>query len=239
MKERLQKLISQAGICSRRKAEELIADGQVSVNGITATLGQTACPDSDEILVNGKILKIKAERLYIILNKPQSYVTTMSDEKGRKNVSQLVESIGERLYPVGRLDMYTEGILLMTNDGDIAHKLMHPSHEINKTYHAWVSSDDLNSSLKTMGTAMKIDDYTIKPAKIETISTQNGLTQIAITIHEGRNRQIRKMAEISNLRLHKLRRISIGEIKLGDLALGKFRNLSENEIEYLNRITKI
>ncbi len=237
MKERLQKLISRAGICSRRKAEELITSGLVTVNGEIAELGQTASAESDEIIVDGKLLKIKAERLYIILNKPQSYVTTMADEKGRRSVSLLVESLGERLYPVGRLDMYTEGLLLMTNDGDIAYKLTHPSHEIKKTYHAWVTSENMEKSLAKMATSLDIDGYKIKPAIIKKLAEERGKTKISITIHEGRNRQIRKMCDLSDLTLYTLCRVSVGELELGNLAVGEFRKLTEKELDYLNKIT--
>lgn len=233
MQERLQKIISKAGIASRRAAEEIIKSGNVTVNGEVALLGMSADAETDEIIVNGRPLSIDAKRTYIMLNKPRGYVTTMSDEQGRQNVSMLVQDAGLRLYPVGRLDMYSEGLLLMTNDGDTAYKLMHPSHRVDKTYHAWVQGDDIDKAIVAMSQSMEIDGYKIKPAVVTKFGVDMAHTVLSITIHEGRNRQIRKMCDICNLKLHRLRRMSEGELKLGMLKVGKWRELTAKEVEYL------
>ena len=233
MQERIQKIISRAGVASRRAAEQLISDGCVTVNGLVAQLGQTADADVDIIAVNGAPISIREERTYIMLNKPQGYVTTLSDEKGRKDVSMLVKDAGVRLYPVGRLDMYSEGLLLMTDDGEIANKLMHPKHTVNKTYHAWVTGDDMEKSLHDMAQSMDIDGYRIRPAGIEKLGEESGKLKIAVTIHEGRNRQIRKMCSKCSLKLHRLMRVSEGELSLGELKCGKWRYLTDEELHYL------
>jgi len=236
MQERLQKIISAAGIASRRAAEKLINEGHVSVNGAVAVLGQTADIDTDTITVDGVPVTISDKRTYIMLHKPQGYVTTLSDEKGRKDVSMLVSDAGVRLYPVGRLDMYSEGLLLMTDDGEIANKLMHPKHAVDKTYHAWVTGEDMDRSLYKMGQSMDIDGYRIRPAQIEKLCEENGRLKISITIHEGRNRQIRKMCEKCSLKLHRLLRVSEGNLQLGSLKCGKWRHLTDEELSYLQRL---
>lgn len=236
MQDRLQKIISKAGICSRRAAEELIKAGKVTLNGEVASLGMSADAETDIITVNGTPLTIEAERTYIMLNKPRGYVTTMSDEQGRKNVSMLVEDAGLRLYPVGRLDMYSEGLLLMTNDGDTAYKLTHPSHRVDKTYHAWVQGDNMEKSIADMSKSMEIDGYKIRPATVSNLGIDYGSTVLSITIHEGRNRQIRKMCDACNLKLSRLRRVSEGELRLGELKVGKWRKLTQSEIGYLQTL---
>lgn len=236
MQERLQKIISRAGAASRRRAEALINEGRVTINGKTATLGMSADAGADVIAIDGTALTFRQERTYVMLNKPQGYVTTLSDEKGRRDVSMLVRDTGVRLYPVGRLDMYSEGLLIMTDDGAIANALTHPSHVVEKTYHAWVTGEDLEVSLRNMGKSMDIDGYIIKPAKIEKLGTQQNTVKISITIHEGRNRQIRKMCMLCNLKLHRLMRVSEGDIFLGDLRSGAWRHLSEEELLYLQSL---
>jgi len=235
MKERLQKIISSAGLCSRRAAERLITEGRVKVNGAAASLGDSADPDTDEILVNGKRLSISEKKTYIMLNKPKGYVTTMSDEKGRRNVTELVAELGVRVYPVGRLDMYSEGLLIMTDDGELANRLMHPKNECRKTYHAWIKGECSEDALSILSSPMDIDGYVIKPAEIELLSRGEGYTLLSVTIHEGRNRQIRKMCEKASLRLTRLLRVSEGSLELGELKTGKWRYLSEKELQDLQQ----
>lgn len=233
MKERLQKIISASGLMSRRAAEELIAAGKVSVNGVTAALGDKAEAGVDKILVDGKALPSVGEKLYIMLNKPRGYVTTLSDEKGRKNVTELIKELGTRLYPVGRLDMYSEGLLLMTNDGDFANRLMHPSHEIDKCYHTWVKGEDMGWAVELLRCPMEIDGYVTSPAEVDILELKGEEALLAITIHEGRNRQVRKMCEAAGLKVTRLMRVSEGGVELGTLKSGKWRRLTEEELDML------
>ena len=233
MKERLQKIISASGLMSRRAAEELIAAGKVSVNGVTAALGDKAEAGVDQILVDGKALPSAGEKLYIMLNKPRGYVTTLSDEKGRKNVTELIKELGTRLYPVGRLDMYSEGLLLMTNDGDFANRLMHPSHEIDKCYHTWVKGEDMGWAVELLRCPMEIDGYVTSPAEVDILELKGEEALLAITIHEGRNRQVRKMCEAAGLKVTRLMRVSEGGVELGTLKSGKWRRLTEEELDML------
>ena len=235
MKERLQKIISASGLMSRRAAEELIAAGKVSVNGVTAALGDKAEAGIDRILVDGKALPSAGEKIYILLNKPRGYVTTLSDEKGRKNVTELIKELGTRLYPVGRLDMYSEGLLLMTNDGDFANRLMHPSHEIDKCYHTWVRGEDVGWAVELLRCPMEIDGYVTSPAEVNILELKGEEALLGITIHEGRNRQVRKMCEAAGLKVTRLMRVSEGGVKLGDLPSGKWRRLTEEELNMLLR----
>lgn len=233
MKERLQKIISASGLMSRRAAEELIAAGKVSVNGVTAALGDKAEAGIDRILVDGKVLPSAGEKLYIMLNKPRGYVTTLSDEKGRKNVSELVKELGTRLYPVGRLDMYSEGLLLMTNDGDFANRLMHPSHQVDKCYHTWVKGEDMGWAVELLRCPMEIDGYVTSPAQVDILELKGEEAILGITIHEGRNRQVRKMCEAAGLKVTRLMRVSEGGVKLGTLKSGRWRRLTEEELNML------
>ena len=235
MKERLQKIISASGLMSRRAAEELIAAGKVSVNGVTAALGDKAEAGVDQILVDGKALPSAGEKLYIMLNKPRGYVTTLSDEKGRKNVTELIKELGTRLYPVGRLDMYSEGLLLMTNDGDFANLLMHPSHEIDKCYHTWVKGEDMGWAVELLRCPMEIDGYVTSPAEVDILELKGEEALLAITIHEGRNRQVRKMCEAAGLKVTRLMRVSEGGVELGTLKSGKWRRLTEEELDMLRK----
>ena len=235
MKERLQKIISASGLMSRRAAEELIAAGKVSVNGVTAALGDKAEAGVDKILVDGKALPSAGEKLYIMLNKPRGYVTTLSDEKGRKNVTELIKELGTRLYPVGRLDMYSEGLLLMTNDGDFANRLMHPSHEIDKCYHTWVKGEDMGWAVELLRCPMEIDGYVTSPAEVDILEVKGEEALLAITIHEGRNRQVRKMCEAAGLKVTRLMRVSEGGVELGTLKSGKWRRLTEEELDMLRK----
>lgn len=233
MKERLQKIISASGLMSRRAAEELIAAGKVSVNGVTAALGDKAEAGIDRILVDGKALPSAGEKLYIMLNKPRGYVTTLSDEKGRKNVSELVKELGTRLYPVGRLDMYSEGLLLMTNDGDFANRLMHPSHQVDKCYHTWVKGEDMGWAVELLRCPMEIDGYVTSPAQVDILELKGEEALLGITIHEGRNRQVRKMCEAAGLKVTRLMRVSEGGVALGTLKSGRWRRLTEEELNML------
>lgn len=231
MAERLQKIISAAGLMSRRTAEEYISAGRVTVNGRPAALGDRADAEKDRILVDGRALPSTGEKVYIILNKPKGYVTTMSDEKGRKNVSQLVEVPGLRVYPVGRLDMNSEGLLLMTNDGDFANRVMHPSHEVTKTYYTWVRGRDINTAVERLRQPMELEGYLTRPAQAEILRLLPGGALLSIGIHEGRNRQVRKMCDAVGLKVTRLKRVAEGELELGELAPGEWRYLTAEELE--------
>ena len=232
MKERLQKILSSRGVCSRRKAEELIQAGKVSVNGITASLGDAADPEVDQILVEGKPLPAREEYVYILLHKPRGFVTTLSDEKGRPNAAQLVADCGVRVYPVGRLDMDSEGLLLFTNDGEFANNLMHPKHEVEKTYDTWVTGYN-PGCFKRLGQPMELDGYALKLPKLSLLKVEGKTARIRITIHEGRNRQVRRMCEIAGMHVTRLKRVKEGSLELGDLPKGKWRYLTKDEISKL------
>jgi 23S rRNA pseudouridine2605 synthase len=230
MTERLQKILSARGVASRRTAEQMILDGRVRVNGTIAVLGQTADGDADEILVDGQPIPAGTQPVYIMLHKPRGFVTTLSDEQGRRTAAELVADCGVRVYPVGRLDLSSEGLLLFTNDGAFADKLMHPKHQVDKTYLAWVSgfSDEAFQRLKK---PIELDGYRIRAPKLRIMKP--GL--IEITIHEGRNRQVRRMCEAAGMHVTRLRRIREGSLSLGDLAPGKWRYLTEAEVTALKR----
>ena len=225
MKERIQKIISSCGLASRRQAETMITEGRITCNGEVCVLGQTADLNIDTILVDGKPLPKAGERVYILLNKPRGYVTTLSDEKGRKNAAQLVQDCGVRVYPVGRLDMDSEGLLLFTNDGDFANRLMHPKHQVDKTYLTWVS-DYSQEAFERLKKPIELDGYRIHAPQLRLVKP--GL--IEITIHEGRNRQVRRMCEAAGMHVTRLRRIREGKLSLGDLPSGKWRFLTEEEV---------
>ena len=233
MTERLQKIISASGLMSRRAAEERIAAGKVTVNGVAAALGDKADAEKDTILVDGKALPSAGGKIYIMLNKPKGYVTTLRDEKGRKNVSELVKDAGARLYPVGRLDMYSEGLLIMTNDGDFANRLMHPSHRVDKTYRTWVRGVNIGFAAEAMRFPMEIDGYVTSPAQVALLQVQGNEAVLSVTIHEGRNRQVRKMCEAVGLKVIRLMRVSEGGVELGTLKSGKWRYLTEGELDML------
>lgn len=232
MKERLQKILSARGVASRRKAEEMIRDGQVTVNGLPASLGDTADPERDEILVNGKSLPNQEKYIYILLNKPRGYVTTLSDEKGRPNAAQLVADCGTRVYPVGRLDMDSEGLLLFTNDGAFANTLMHPKQEVKKTYEVWVNGYHPGGEIQ-LSRPITLDGYTIRPPKVKLLRAEGQKAKFLVTIHEGRNRQVRRMCEAAGMHCTRLRRVKEGSLSLGDLPLGKWRYLTDAEIKDL------
>ena len=232
MTERLQKILSGRGVASRRAAEKMIADGRVIVNGRVALLGESADPEKDEILLDGSLLPSVSENVYILLHKPRGYVTTVSDDRGRRTVMELVQDCPARVYPVGRLDMDSEGLLLMTNDGVFANALMHPRHNVNKTYEVWVTGYH-NAALALLARPITLDGYTIRKPEVRLLWEDNGKAKLIVTIHEGRNRQIRRMCEAAQMQVTRLRRISEGGLKLGDLPLGKWRYLTKEEIANL------
>ncbi len=229
MKDRLQKILSARGLASRRKAEEWIAAGRVQVNGQTAALGDSADPELDEILLDGKPLPEQQGYVYIMLNKPRGFVTTLSDEKGRENVSQLVADCGARVYPVGRLDMDSEGLLLLTNDGAFANRLMHPKHEVNKTYQVTVRGYH-EAALALLRRPVELDGYRIREPQVKLLRSDGDRAKILVTIHEGRNRQVRRMCDAAGMKVVRLRRVSEGKLQLGNLPLGKWRHLTEEEL---------
>lgn len=239
-KIRLQKYFTDCGVMSRRAAEAEISSGNITVNGVVAQLGMKIDPIEDIVLWNGREIKNGAQhRTYIMLNKPMGYVTTMSDEKGRKIAADLVTDVGTRVYPVGRLDMYSEGLLLFTDDGELANKLTHPSHSIPKHYLVKVKGALGEDQMSILTSDMELDGYKLRPIKARII--KNGETDrfgevystLKITLYEGRNRQIRQMCEKSGIVVMRLKRIAIGDIKLDKLEAGKWRHLTTEEIEYL------
>ena len=234
--QRLQKYISECGIMSRRAAEEEILKGHFTVNGETAQLGCKVVPKKDTVLYRGREIKSEKSRdIYIMLNKPRGYVTTLSDEKGRHIVTELTRDIEERIYPVGRLDMDSEGLLILTNDGELTNILTHPGHEVGKVYHVKVDSEIDSDTLKKFRMPMQIDGYDLKPVDVEIITRKNGYTMLRMELFEGRNRQIRKMCESLGLNVLSLVRISIGPISLGNLPTGKWRYLTKSQVQSLKR----
>lgn len=230
MTERLQKLIAAAGLMSRRAAEEEIAAGRVTVNGTAARLGDRADPERDLILVRGKPLPKPEEKIYIMLNKPRGYVTTLHDEKGRRDVTELVKGLKARVYPAGRLDMYSEGLLILTNDGDFAKKLSHPSGEMGKTYLTWVQGDGLEEKADILRCPMEIDGVRLRPAEVEIAGRFESGAILSVTIYEGRNRQVRRMCAQAGLKVTKLLRVREGPLELGELRPGCWRYLTPEEI---------
>ena len=233
MKERIQKILSARGLTSRRKAEEWILEGRVCCNGVVSQLGDTADPDVDTISVDGKVIPTTEAYVYIMLNKPRGYVTTLSDEKGRKNAAQLVENCGKRVYPVGRLDMDSEGLLLFTNDGAFANMLMHPSHQVNKVYEVLVDGFS-PESLTLLKRPIVLDGRKISVPDVKLLSEVDAKRAcLQITIHEGRNRQVRRMCAVAGMKVRRLKRIAEGELLLGDLQPCKWRYLTADEVRQL------
>lgn len=228
MKQRLQKILSDRGVASRRKAEELIRRGVVAVNGQTASLGDGADPDVDVITLEGRPIPSAQGYIYLMLNKPRGYVTTLSDERGRPTAASLVEDCGQRVYPVGRLDMDSEGLLLFTNDGALANRVMHPSHETQKTYRVWVR-DFTQEGFQALHRPVELDGYRIKPPQLRLLCVRDHHAELEITIHEGRNRQIRRMCQLAHMQVTRLQRIREGQLSLGNLPLGQWRYLTEEE----------
>ena len=235
-KIKLQKYFTDCGIMSRRAAEGEILNGKVLVNGEAAFLGMRIDPDVDTVEYNGKILKPMGDgRICVMLNKPTGFVTTLSDEKGRRTVAELTADVGARVYPIGRLDMNSDGLLLLTNDGELANRLTHPRHEIPKIYRVTVGGEVTPDTLSALSSPMVIDGYKIQPVKTSVVSynKEKKQTLLSMELYEGRNRQIRKMCELVGLRVSRLSRIAIGELVLGDLPVGKWRRLTVDELEYL------
>ena len=255
MEERLQKILSRCGVASRRRAEELISARRVRVNGNTAQLGDTADERTDVIEVDGVRLRRAPEHLYLLLNKPRGYVTTLSDEKGRKTVADLLTGLPARVYPVGRLDLNSEGLLLLTNDGELANLLMRPAHQVDKVYLLWVSRYTPGAE-RTLSAPICIDGRDTAPAKVELLRAaparpsekpgertvgraapaeagETGTALLRITIHEGRNRQIRRLAERAGLTVTRLKRIAEGPLTLGELPPGAYRPLTAEELSRL------
>lgn len=225
---RIQKLLSERGVASRRRAEEMMLAGRVTVNGLPCKPGDSADPDTDDIRVDGRLLPKAAQRLYILLNKPRGFVTTLSDEKGRKTVAQLVADCGRRVYPVGRLDCDSEGLLLMTDDGEFANALMHPSHEVDKVYEVTVSGYS-KDALHRLKKPVMLDGYTIAEPGVRLLCEGENAV-LEVTIHEGRNRQVRRMCAMAGMQVLRLKRVREGALTLGDLPCGKWRYLTEEEI---------
>ena len=235
MEERLQKLISACGLASRRAAEEWIAAGRVAVNGKKARLGDRADLDRDAVLVDGRPLEPGGGRTCLMLNKPRGYVTTLSDEKGRRTVAGLVAGCGARVWPVGRLDMDSEGLLLLTDDGALTHQLLHPSHQVEKEYLVWVAGN-VNRALPILSAPMKLDGEAVSPARVRRGRDSGGVHQLSITIHQGKNRQVRRMCAQAGLEVLRLKRIREGALFLDrNLKAGQWRPLTAEELLELTR----
>ncbi len=229
MTEKIQKILSARGVASRRAAEEMLLAGRITVNGGKASLGDRADPETDEICLDGKPLPQRQGNVYILLHKPRGFVTTLSDERGRPTVAQLVADCGCRVYPVGRLDYDSEGLLLLTNDGNFANRLMHPSHEVKKTYTVWVKGYHA-AAPALLARPIVLDGRPIRRPEVTLLWADGDKAKFSVTIHEGRNRQVRRMCQEAGLTVTRLCRISEGGLQLGDLPKGKWRHLTEKEI---------
>lgn len=236
---RLQKFFTDCDVLSRRAAEEEIKNGKVLVNGVRAEVGQKIDPETDVVEYKGKVIERPKKTIYkyVMLNKPRGYLSTVTDDRGRACVTELVADAGARLYPVGRLDMDSEGLLLLTNDGDLTYKLTHPKHDIPKIYHVKIEGKVSPEKLRALASPMEIDGYKILPVKTEVVTVKNEYTVLRMRLFEGRNRQIRKMCEAQGLNILRLCRVAIGELELGNLAPGKWRYLTKSQVEYLKKGT--
>ena len=232
---RLQKFFTDCGVLSRRAAEEEIRAGHVLVNGNVAQIGDKIDPEHDLVEYRGKPLKYQknAQRHYILLNQPRGFVPTLSDEKGRPPVATLVEKLGVRVYPVGRLDMDSDGLLLLTDDGALTERLTHPRHEIPKLYTVTVKGEVTNQQIQALNEPFVLDGYRTLPAKVHRMGRREGSTLLSVELREGRNRQIRRMCEAVGLRITQLTRVAMGTIKLGQLPVGQYRHLTAEEVTYL------
>ena len=234
---RLQKYLSAAGLCSRREAEKWIEEGRVSVNGVVAGLGD-GCEEGDAVCVDGRAVSLSETRCYVLLNKPRGYVTTLHDEKGRPTVAELVSDVGVRLYPVGRLDYDSEGLLIMTDDGEVAHALMHPSYQVPKTYEVKVRGGGFSAAaVKLRHPLTDTDGTQFQGAEVSVLRASANTAVLSMTIREGKNREIRRMCALVGLEVLRLRRIRQGEIMLGDLPVGKWRKLTQAEIDFLQSLS--
>ncbi len=233
---RISKYFTDCGVMSRRAADAAVSDGLVTVNGVLAELGQKIDPARDVVRYRGKIIKpsdADGEKICIMLNKPRGYVTTMSDEKGRRTVAELCADAGVRLYPIGRLDMDSDGLLLLTNDGQLANQLSHPSHRVDKIYVAVVAGNVITSQLEGMTHPIEIDGKMTSPARVKKIGSDGQFTAIEVTIHDGKKHQVRELCAREGLKVKSLTRIAEGSIRLGNLPLGKWRKLTPAEINQL------
>ena len=233
---RLQKYISDCGFMSRRAAEKEIEAGFFTVNGEKAVIGQKVVPGADIIKYKGRIVKGSGKKLYVMLYKPRGYVTTMNDEEGRHCIPELLTDIPERVYPCGRLDMDSEGLLILTNDGEVANKLMHPKNHVEKIYHVKIKTEIEPDKLAALNGPMVIDDYKIKPVKVTILERKEGYTILKFVLSEGRNRQIRKMCEQLELSVVRLKRVTVGELTIGMLTPGKWKYMNFKEINYLKSL---
>ena len=232
-KIRLQKYLAECGVASRRKSEELIAAGKVKVNGVTAVIGDKVSPKHDKVTVSGKKVVSAKKNVYIMLNKPRGFITTMNDEHDRKCVAELVKDINTRVYPVGRLDRESEGLLIMTNDGEFTNALTHPSKHVSKTYRVTIRPTITKEQATEFRNGIEIDGRMTAPADLRVLETQENRTVVEVTIYEGRNRQIRKMFEALGIEVARLKRTKVGNLKLGMLKQGAYRHLTEDEVSSL------
>lgn len=238
-KIRLQKYLAECGIASRRKSEELIENGKVKVNGVTAHIGDKVSPKNDMVSVDGRKVKRENNKYYIMLHKPRGFITTMSDEMDRKCVAQLISDVDARIYPIGRLDKDSEGLLLFTNDGEFANAMTHPTKHVPKTYRVTIRPDITEDQITKLMTGIMIDGRKTLPADVRIITKEPNRVVVEIVLCEGRNRQIRKMCEELNLDVARLKRISVGSLRLGMLPQGKWRNLTHDEVRRLKRAANL
>ena len=238
MKERLQKLLSAAGVCSRRAAEGYLTAGRITVNGEMAQLGQQADPETDDIRVDGVPLGREPETVYLMLNKPRGYVTTVSDEQGRKTVMDLLTGVHTRIYPVGRLDRDSEGLLLLTNDGALTQRLLHPSHEVSKEYRVTVSGP-VEHAAENLRRIRDVAGMAIRPAEVQMLRREGNRAELRIVIHEGRNRQIRRMCRDLHLTILRLVRVAQGPLRLGVMKPGEARELTPAEVAALKKAVEM
>ena len=236
---RINKYIASCGVASRRKAEEIILDGRVTVNGKLVTeLAFNIDEEKDIVEIDGEQIGVEKNNVYIVLNKPEGYITTVKDQFDRPSVLDLVKDIDERVYPIGRLDYETSGLLILTNDGDLTYKLTHPKHEVDKTYVARVKGKLTPDEIKMFKSGLKIEDYVTAPAKLKVIryDEKTNVSLLEIKIHEGKNRQVRKMCKAINHPVLRLKRTAMGKIRIGECEIGKYRYLTEDEVKYLKSI---
>ncbi len=234
---RLQKFMAECGIASRRACEQLIEQGRVKVNGETAELGMKVDPSKDKVVFDGRVLNAHSEKnVYIMMNKPRGYLTTAKDELGRKCVIDLLDGVRERVVPVGRLDRDSEGLLLLTNDGDLVYRLTHPKHHVPKIYTCVVKGMPKKEQIEKLCGPLEIDGYVTNSTKVEIAKVKEDRTNLTFTLHEGRNRQIRKMCEKVGLEVLRLKRVAVGELRLAEVKAGKWRFLDDDEVEYLKTL---